>query len=681
MNREKNNWIRNCVIVLGIVVVAFMIECFGFNWHSIFDANQPISFDLSQSNENITTESKEVLVPLTEDKLNEIEVRNANEKLLAEANKEEYVETIDPSLTEQDGVLCSTVYHTSFILDVGKEYYIKKIDVLYPTDSDLGYGITLINGETSSKEVFDTLNYRLGESVTNIYGQADKLSIDLSTSKEFISTGLVITISNQFCINYCRMLFLIGGMLLIAFLFMNKNIFKSHMEIAFIIFALLFGGFIIVFDGTNQMSWDEYIHYDSAYRASFGQTIQYTEAAIQMKGPVMPSFDTLEEKALVAAYAQERNDYTTADIKNQQRFVQYNVRAYLPQSIMLATARILKLPFSWAYMMGKFGNLLFYTLIMALAIRLTKIGKIYIAIIGLLPTPLFLASVYSYDAVITSLVFLGFILWLNEILDKDKKLKWYTALAIILCFVVGTWSKTIYMVMMLLLCFLPKEKFDSKLKSGLFRAGAIVIIAILLYTIKKSPIEATGATAILQSNGAYSGDKRALGASFDKQIKYVVSHPFAYTKVLLRSLKNSAFDYLLGTSTWLLYAYLDRFPKIFAAFTSVLLVGASFFQSKEDREYVLETKWKVLLGVMAFCMASLVWTGLYMTFTSVGANYINGVQGRYYIPFVLPLMFVFKNNKFKINVTTEMYYKIVFSILTFINLYGTYVYFLEPRCF
>lgn len=680
MNRKNTNWIKNSIIVIGIVLVAFVIECLGFNWHSIFHANAPITFDLSQDNEAIAITREEKLAPLTEDQINEIEVREEFAKKLAKANQEEYVETVDPTLIEKDGELYRKVYKTYYNLNIGKEYYIKKIQVVYPTD--LGYGITLINdGILSEKAIFDTLNYRLGESTTNIFGQADALSIEVSTSEEFDGTGLMVTISNQFTLNYCRMIFMIGGMLAIMFLLVNKKMFQSHLEIPFVVFALLFGSFIIVFDGTNQMSWDERIHYESAYRASFGQTILYTEAAIQMKGNVTPSFDTLEEKNLLASYTQERNDYPNADIKYQQRFAQYNVRAYLPQSIMLAVARILKLPFSWAYMLGKFGNLLFYTLIMALAIRLSKIGKIYIAIIGLLPTPLFLASVYAYDAVVTALVFLGFVLWMNEILAKENKIKWYTALTMILCFVIGCWSKVIYIVMMLLLCFLPKEKFDSKLKSALFRIGVVVMVGMLFITIYKSPIEATGATAGFQSDTGNLGDIRAIGTSFKGQIAYIITNPIAYTMVLLRSLKNSAFDYLLGTSTWLLYAYAGRFPVIFTSLTSLLLLGTSLFGTEEDRKYLLGRKWKVILGVMAFGMASLVWTGLYITFTSVGANYISGVQGRYYIPFILPLMFVFKNSKFKINISTEMYTKIVFSILIFINLYGTYVYFLKPRCF
>lgn len=682
MNRKNNSWITNSLILLGIVIVAFLIECFGYNWHSVFQANDPQVFDFAQSKEEIHLDTEEILVPLTQEQVEEIELNIENAKLLAKVNGEEYVEKVDPTLIDNNGILSRKIYSTSITLDIGKDYYIKKVLVSYPSEDDLGYEIVLMkDGEQNGKTIYDSLNYRLQKSATNINQSADQMIVTFKTNSEFSTTGLMISINNEFQINYLRVIFLIGGMFAIAFVIRSKKLFQTRLELIFIVFSLLFGGFIILFNGTNQLSWDEYVHYDNAYRASFGQTIRYTEAAIQMKGNVTPSFDTLEERELLENYTQERNDYSSADIKNQQRFVQYNVRAYLPQSIMLALARLLGLPFAWGYMLGKLGNLLFYTLVMAIAIRLSKIGKIYIAIIGLLPTPLFLATAYAYDAVVTAFVFLGFVLWLNEILEKEKKLKWYTILAMILCFVLGTWSKVIYIVMMLLLCFLPKEKFDSKWKSGLFRVGIIVIVGMLLITIYKSPIEATGATAELQKNTEFLGDKRASGANFEEQIEHIFSSPFTYTKVLLRSLKNSAFDYILGTSTWLLYAYVGRFPTIFAALTSLLLVGGSLFQTKEDRQIVLGARWKILLGIMAFGMASLVWTGLYVTFTRVGANYISGVQGRYYIPFLLPLMFVFKNNKCKLNISTQNFNKIIFSILIFINLYGTYVYFLKPHCF
>lgn len=679
-NKLKNSAIVYIAVTIGIIAAAFLIECIGFNRHSIFNEAESVAFDLGSESSAIAIENDEILVPLEQDEIDQLEVQKQNDKIIAELNGEEYVETVDESLIDNNGELSRRVYQTNIELSLPNDFYVKKLKVEYPSAARLGYGITLINDGKETKTLYDSLNERLGVSVSNVSGKADKLIITLSTSSEFTGNGVKVEVSNFFSLNYCRIIYLIAGMLIIFMLIVNKRFFLERLEIAFVICALVFGGFIILYDGTNQMSWDEHIHYESAYRASFGQTIRMTEAAIQMKGMVTPSYDTIEEKAMLEKYTQERNDFEKADIKYQQRFVQYNVRAYLPQSIMLAAARILRLPFAWSYMLGKFGNLLFYTLILAIAIRISKIGKIYIAILGLMPTPLFLACSYAYDAFVTALIFLGFVIWLNEILDKESKLKWYNALIMIASFVVGCWSKVIYIAMMLLLCFIPKKKFDSRIKSIVFKVCIVIIAAFMLYTIVSPPVS-SDANYEIQSDFQYFGDKRVADTSFDGQIKYVLSNPVEYTGLLLKSIGETFFDYTFGRSVWLLYGYLGRLPSVFAFISFALIMFAALVQPAEDRKYVLETRWKMLIGVMGFGMACLVWTGLYLTFTAVGADYINGVQGRYYIPFLLPLMFIFKNNKIKDKINTELFNKIIFGVVIFINLYGTYVYLLKPLCF
>lgn len=679
-NNIKNSAIIYSVIVIAIIAAAFLAECLIFNGHSIFNETGSVSFDLESGSSDIEIENAEILVPLGKEEIEQLEVQRQNDKIIAELNGAEYVETVDESLIDNNGVLSRRVYKTNIELTLPNDFYVKKLKVEYPSAARLGYGITLIDDGRETKSLYDSLNERLGVSVTNVSGKADKLIITLSTSNEFTGKGVKVEASNFFSLNYCRIIYLIAGMLIIFMLIVNKRFFAERLEIAFVICALVFGGFIILYDGTNQMSWDEHIHYESAYRASFGQTIRMTEAAIQMKGMVTPSYDTIEEKAMLEKYTQERNDFEKADIKYQQRFVQYNVRAYLPQSLMLAAARILKLPFAWSYMLGKLGNLLFYTLILAIAIRVSKIGKIYIAMLGLMPTPLFLACSYAYDAFVTALVFLGFVVWLNEILDKESKLKWYNALIMLASFVVGCWSKVIYMAMMLLLCFIPRKKFDSRLKSIVFKLCTVIIVAFMLYTIVSPPVSAD-ANYEIQSDFQYFGDKRVADTSFDGQIKYVLSNPVTYTGILLKSMGETFFDYTFGRSVWLLYGYLGRLPRVFAFITFALIMFAALIQPAEDRRYILETRWKLLIGIMGFGMACLIWTGLYLTFTAVGADYINGVQGRYYIPFLLPLMFIFKNNKIKNKISTELFNKIIFGAVIFINLYGTYVYLLKPLCF
>ena len=76
----------------------------------------------------------------------------------------------------------------------------------------------------------------------------------------------------------------------------------------FAISAMLIGSAMIWGVGTNQVGYDEYVHAKSIYDLSFGTTIETTEAAMQLKGNLLPFFYTPEERALIEEYEQRNND-------------------------------------------------------------------------------------------------------------------------------------------------------------------------------------------------------------------------------------------------------------------------------------------------------------------------------------------------------------------------------------
>ncbi len=681
MSIKNNRIFKGIIIGLLILVVALGVECLLFNMHSIFNKSNPVSFNLSETSDAVTIENEEILAELSEDEIEAIELQKANDKILAELNGEEYVEKEDKTLVIKKGTYYRKVYRTNIALNIGKEYFIKKIKVEYPTETKLGFGITVFDNDKETESTYDTLDSQIDVFVTNLNAKGNRVQLTVSGNEILDTSKAVITLSNDFDFNWYRVFYLVAAMAVVAFIIFNRKLVKERIEIVFAILALVFGSFIIVYNGTNQLSWDEHIHYESAYRASFGSVVEFTESAYKAVGLVIPTAGSVEEKEIVADYLQTWNDFSKADLKGQQRLIEFNKRSYIPQSIAMAIARKLNMPFDIAYMMGKFGNLIFYVIMMAIAIRISKIGKMYIALIGLMPTPIFLACSYAYDAFISSLLILGFVMWLNEILDKDSKLKWYNALMMIGFFVVGSWSKPIYMTMMLLLVFLPKNKFDNRFMEIGFKLASTVLVGVMLYTMVSPPASTAANVYSIETDIAYFGDKRVADTSFLGQIEYILKNPLEYTVLLLRSLFKTSFDYILGTSTWLLYAYAGRFPAVFAVISALLFAGLSLVQLEEDRKYVLETKWKVLFGIMVFGVASVIWTGMYVTFTSVGADYINGVQGRYYIPLIMPFMLIFKNNVIKNKLSDELYKKMIFGVITFVNLYGTYVFFLKPFCF
>ena len=70
-------------------------------------------------------------------------------------------------------------------------------------------------------------------------------------------------------------------------------------------------------------------------------------------------------------------------------------------------------------------------------------------------------------------------------------------------------------------------------------------------------------------------------------------------------------------------------------FYSVLLVSTIWI-GKNEKD--LKLKQKILLISIFLVIVALIFTGLYLTYTEVGAEIILGVQGRYFIPIVLLIL-------------------------------------------
>ena len=72
------------------------------------------------------------------------------------------------------------------------------------------------------------------------------------------------------------------------------------------------------------------------------------------------------------------------------------------------------------------------------------------------------------------------------------------------------------------------------------------------------------------------------------------------------------------------------------------MVGVAF---TEKAQFHIKRKFRVVTSIMLFGIIVLIWTAMYLSFTPVGLSKINGVQPRYYIPLMYPLMILFMPNK------------------------------------
>ena len=690
MKQAQTNKTAKCVLkwilVLGAVfLLSLILEILIFNRTALRDPYDAVVFDQKHGKDQMTAETTDTLAQLSAEEQKAIEVEQENKRLLAEYNGEEYVEELDESLIKQDGVYYQKVKETRLYLELGDAYYVKKLKVSLPLEENAGYTVSAYEQGTAGESVYCSINPKLDAGIANVDKTADALEIVLLTGEEPDLSALQVEISNDFSINPIRVCaFAVSLFFAYLILAAGKSVWnrmKEKPQWFFALTALLFGGLLIMGIGTNQVSYDEYSHAKSAYKLSFGSTIETTEAAMQMVGNTLPYFNNPEERRLVEDYEDLMNDpsYIAPDIGHQSLFPRAETRVYYPMAAGFYLGRVLHVGFADMVALAKLGNLLCYIVIVFWAIKKAKGYEMVVAAIGLLPNNIFIASALSYDALVTSCLLLGYVLLLNEFLTPEEKIRPRNALPMLLAFVVGCLSKPVYIVMALMLWFLPAKKFENKPMAALFKVSVTVLAGLMIYNIF-FPTPVAGGDYQLVSNMAYSGDSRSVGTSTIGQISYILANPLTYAGVLLKEMFGTLGSYTIFGVPYVAYAYLGTAPF----WVNWLLILTGIFAAVFTA--VMEKLGKgigALTHLMNFGVAAIVFSSMYISYTAVGSDQILGVQGRYFIPLFLPFLSCLfgmgerKETKItaakqKLSSLPAVYERIIFGILGAVNLAMTW---------
>ena len=457
----------------------------------------------------------------------------------------------------------------------------------------------------------------------------------------------------------------------------NKKLFEEKLEIVFVICSLILGSILILSIGTNQIGFDEYTHAAKAYEVSFGSTVETTESAMRMRGNDLPFFHNTEERKLIEAYEDVNNDFSWADISTKSRFITYADRSYLPIAIFIKLGRALHMPFAWNMMFGKFGNLLFFTLLAYFAIKYAKSGKGVIAVLALLPNTLFAASGFTYDGVVNGFLLLAVVLTTNLMLEEENKITWIQVLLVLGSYIAGSTAKPIYIIMALMLVFFSQKRFYGRWQTYVFRIATVVIIGLLMYTIFFPPVS-TSANYELVGNLAYAGDKRNQGTSVIGQLQYILGNPIQYTGLLLSSMIGDFLRYVSGYYPFFNYGYLGELSGVFTVIGEVILMAGCVFAPISEKREVIGIKYKILNLIMIFGLSAVIWTSMYVSYTPVGSGRIEGVQARYFMPLFLPFCYCLFNTKWKIKMSVINYRKILLGFVVALNFFAIYILALVP---
>ena len=684
--RPDKKWLykyRILIMVCLSILCAFTIEIFVYQWNVLNNPQQHLELSVEEQSIHVL-ETKELWQELTEEEENQIEIDKENARLLAEINNTEVSFTPDSNIKEENGRYYKRSMQTILQVSFSDASFCGKMKLYIPDAVEkLSY---TVEGRNQGKSIFQTekqvYDNRLGCDITTIHQNIDQIIIIISGSQNLQTNSLKILCTNQFEMNFFRIVFFC-----ITFMIMGNVLFapawlRKHPEAACFSASILLGSMLILLTGTNLTGFDEHVHFARSYAMSFGNTIQTTESAMRMKANDIPQFDQLEERELVKEYEDINDDFSWADISTQSRFVSYSDRSYLQLGLFMKLGRIMNLPFFYTIMLSKFGNLFLYSLLSFFAVKAAHQRKELVAGIALLPNCIFAASGFSYDAVVNGFLLLAVVLtgnlfWNNE-RGKEERLNPLIAFLILSAYIAGSTAKPIYMIMSLMLVFLSDRRFEHKWRAWIFRASIVGLIGLFLYVIFFPPVS-TSINYELMGNLAYAGDKRNQGTSVLGQLNFILANPAGYTQILLKAMGSDLLSYLSGSANFLNYGYLGGLSGCWViAGILILLIGVS---RKEESKPQLPVFFRILNFVMIFGVSAVIYTSMYVTYTPVGSSIIEGVQARYFLPLILPFVYVISGKGNLIRLKEEWYQKLVFAFPILANLWSLYWLSLRPYNF
>lgn len=551
-------------------------------------------------------------------------------------------------------------------IDIDK-IYVNKLVVTYQSEKNVEVDIQYVEDDYYHKEMDsewkDTFNKNLTQMVINFNNYMTKM--------EWTYTGDVtiekVSIDNQIHFNIFRMVYIFMFMLVgyVLYRYYKSGASTKHLPVIYLILSLMIGGIMIFVQPNVAMySWDEQIHFRESYRL-FKREIKW-EKNVQLLLETFPFYDinSMEEQLEQSRFLETQS--SVDEIEKSSGFVPYNKVGYIFLGIGFQFADWLGLPFAVCFKLGKFMNLLGYSLIMSVAIWKTKVGKRILAVIALLPVSIFLACQYAYDPAVTAGLTLGIVYLLNALVDRDTGIDFKFVVIFLIAMLYACFIKAIYAPLMLLFLLIPNSQFKTK-KTAIYTKVGIVIICMLVMSTFVLP-------TVTSTMGA---DSRGGNTSVVEQLQLVLSNPVGYILVLKDTMIKLFLDEFIGYGAIGMYAYLGYISdNIYLLMVLILL----FVSITDTQKKQLKLGYRLWFLVFLIGTILLIWTAMYLAFTPVGENTINGVQPRYFIPLLFPLIICLDFRGVRNSISDKVYNTIVLGIPSLVILISIYQLFIIPFC-
>lgn len=455
---------------------------------------------------------------------------------------------------------------------------------------------------------------------------------------EFISSFFVAFLSLKICagadvqksIFIIIPVFILFVISFILNIIVNRNILEKIWIICLIPIGMLFLVYIIPTYGP-----DENAHLWKAYELSEGIFITKINADSSYTTNI-PKFyednvypNILNYKDMIEKMDNETNYKDTTKITNPASG--YFSPFYCFSAIGLFIGRTLKMNGFYTEYLARLFNYAVFLIIGYYSIKKIPIGKVALGVIMFFPMCLQQGTSMSIDCLLIALSFfyISYTLYLKykeEIITKNEKIM-YCIVSILIAI-----AKYVYLPICCLSLLLISKKNLSKKEKLFFVIGTIIVpLIIALVWFKISSRYEDTRYYLVENN-----------VNFGKQLEFALNNPLKFTKVILKNFVMSFKNYIFGavgqSLGWLAIHISSKRILVFLS----MLVLAIYIENNSFQLNYREAIYLILITIGVFLLTII---AMYLGWTGIGKEEVDGVQGRYFVPvLILPCLCLARRN-------------------------------------
>lgn len=305
----------------------------------------------------------------------------------------------------------------------------------------------------------------------------------------------------------------------------------------------------------------------------------------------------------------------------------YAPGTYLPQTLGICVTRIFTDRIIVQAYGTRFFNWVVTGMLLFLSLRFLPVGKKLAFLIIFLPMNVQQYNSMSPDAFTFALCMAMTAFVLNQRIRRNEKMRRRHYLIMYILVFLLCQCKVVYLPICLLLFLIPWQRFGNKKAYFLNICGVGLLGAVTFFGWM-------GLSSVLLT-------KFQPGVESGEQISYILHQPVEYIKALIRTIEAEG-DYWIRSARgeYLGWLTIETSFLLLSVYSVLIWIYTLFDNDIQEKD--LEKFVRFIMCFVAGIVALLICTSLYLQWTPLRWEIVRGVQGRYFLPLLFPVLLALK---------------------------------------